>query len=183
VFLLQPKRRETHNAPCFQQPALAVADVGVSMGEGVGTALAMEMSDVTLMDSNLQKLEYVLNMGTRVVFTIQENICMSLACKVLVVVLTFAGYMTLLYAIVSDVGVMLLVTLNGMKLLPGRADGALARRSLLKQQRQQRQRRLLFRPLVTYDQVPREGGQSNHDDSVSASADDDAVMGPSAELV
>jgi magnesium-transporting ATPase (P-type) len=150
---------------------LAVADVGVSMGEGVGTALAMEMSDVTLMDSNLQKLEYVLNMGTRVVFTIQENICMSLACKVLVVVLTFAGYMTLLYAIASDVGVMLLVTLNGMKLLPGRADGALARRTRMKQRQQQQ--RLLFQPLMTYDQVPNEGGHNNdirHDDSTSSAA-------------
>jgi magnesium-transporting ATPase (P-type) len=173
----------------FPKPALAVADVGVSMGEGVGTALAMEMSDVTLMDSNLQKLEYVLNMGTRVVFTIQENICLSLACKVLVVVLTFAGYMTLLYAIASDVGVMLLVTLNGMKLLPGRADGALARRSILKQR--QHQRRLLFRPLFTYDQVPSDGGQhhnhdDSHDDSTSSSS---AVLDPShltvtsAELV
>jgi magnesium-transporting ATPase (P-type) len=144
------------------------------MGEGVGTALAMEMSDVTLMDSNLQKLEYVLNMGTRVVFTIQENICMSLACKVLVVALTFAGYMTLLYAIASDVGVMLLVTLNGMKLLPGRTDGALARRSRLKQQEQQR--RFLFRPLINYIQVPGEGGQQhNHDDDSTSSA---AVMDP-----
>ena len=101
-------------------PALTTADIGVSMGEGA--SLAMEMSDVTLMDSNLHKLVYVIKMGRRTVFTIQENILMSLACKILVVVLTFLGYMTLMYAIASDVGVMLLVTLNGMKLLPGNPE-------------------------------------------------------------
>ena len=98
-------------------PALAAADIGVSMGEGA--ALAMEMSDVTLMDSNLSKLLYIVKMGSRVLHTIQENIMISLVCKMLVIALTFAGKMTLLYAIASDVGVMLIVTMNGMKLLPG----------------------------------------------------------------
>ena len=101
-------------------PAIAVADVGVSMGEGA--ALAMEMSDVTLMDSNLTKLLYIIKMGSRVMHTIQENILVSLLCKMVVVALTFFGKMTLLYAIASDVGVMLIVTLNGMKLLPGVAS-------------------------------------------------------------
>jgi Zn2+/Cd2+-exporting ATPase len=101
-------------------PALATADIGVSMGEGA--AVAMEMSDVTLMDSNLAKLQDVLDMGRRVRRTVRENIALSLICKVAVVCLTFMGYMTLLYAIASDVGVMLLVTLNGMKLLPRSND-------------------------------------------------------------
>ncbi|CAB9515121.1 Putative cadmium/zinc-transporting ATPase HMA4 [Seminavis robusta] len=102
-------------------PALAVADVGVSMGDGAA-ALAMEISDVTLMDSSLSKLLYVINMGDRVVSTIQENIAFSLLSKLLVVALTFAGKMTLFGAIASDVGVMLMVTLNGMKLLPASSD-------------------------------------------------------------
>ena len=54
---------------------------------------------------------------------------MSLGCKAIVVVLTFGGYMTLLYAIASDVGVMLLVTLNGMKLLPGDTGNALDKKN------------------------------------------------------
>jgi Cd2+/Zn2+-exporting ATPase len=98
-------------------PALAVADVGVSMGEGA--AMALEMSDITLMDSQLTKLTYAIHMGRRVLRTVKENITISLFAKLAVVALTFAGKMTLLYAIASDVGVMLLVTLNGMKLLPG----------------------------------------------------------------
>lgn len=103
-------------------PALAVADVGVAMGEGA--ALAMEMSDITLMDSNLSKLLYTIKMGARVIVTIQENIFISVVAKLLVVGLTFAGKMTLLTAIAADVGVMLVVTLNGMKLLPSRRERA-----------------------------------------------------------
>lgn len=97
-------------------PALAVADVGVSMGEGA--AMAMEMSDVTLMDSNLTKLLYAIEMGRRVLRTVKENIFLSLMAKAVVVAATFAGKMTLLLAIGTDVGIMLIVTLNGMKLLP-----------------------------------------------------------------
>jgi Cd2+/Zn2+-exporting ATPase len=103
-------------------PALATADIGVSMGEGA--AVSMEMSDVTLMDSNLTKLQVVLDMGRRVRRTVRENIALSLLCKLAVVCLTFLGYMTLMYAIASDVGVMLLVTLNGMKLLPSATEAA-----------------------------------------------------------
>ena len=101
-------------------PGLAVADVGVSMGEGA--AMAMETSDVTLMDSNLTKLPYVIQMGRRVVSTVHENIMVSLISKLIIVALTFMGKMTLLFAIAADVGIMLIVTLNGMKLLPSRAS-------------------------------------------------------------
>jgi len=100
-------------------PALAAADVGVAMGEGA--ALALEISDVTLMDSNLSKLLFSIQTGMRVISTVKENIIFSVAVKIVVIILTFMGKMTLLAAIASDVGVMLLVSVNGMKLLPGGA--------------------------------------------------------------
>ena len=53
-------------------PAMSAADVGVAMGNGA--ALAMEMSDITLMDSNLKKLIYSIDMGRRVLRAIKENI-------------------------------------------------------------------------------------------------------------
>ena len=97
-------------------PALAVADIGVAMGEGA--PIAMEMSDVTLMDSNLNKLLFSIKTGMKVIVTVQENIALSVIAKVVVIILTFLGKMNLLGAIVSDVGVMLCVTINGLKLLP-----------------------------------------------------------------
>ena len=96
-------------------PALATATVGVAMG--AGAALAMETSDVTLMDSNLNKLVFVLRIGRRTARLIQQNVVFSVAVKGAVVVLTFLGYTSLWAAIIADVGSMLCVTLNGMRLL------------------------------------------------------------------
>lgn len=97
-------------------PALALADVSVAMGEGA--ALAMDTADVTLMDSNLNKLLFIVRMGRRVTRTIIENVMFSLIVKAVVMGFTFAGKASLWAAIASDVGAMLIVTLNGMKLLP-----------------------------------------------------------------
>jgi len=99
-------------------PALAIADVGVAMG--AGASLAMETADVTLLDSNLKKLLKSVRLGRRVNRTIIENIVFSLTVKIVVMGLTFAGYTSLWAAIGSDVGAMLIVTFNGMKLLPSR---------------------------------------------------------------
>ena len=97
-------------------PALAAAHIGVAMGEGA--ALAMETSDVTLMDSNLNKLLFSIKIGSRVTNTIIQNITFSLVVKAIVMGFTIVGRSSLWAAIVSDVGAMLIVTLNGMKLLP-----------------------------------------------------------------
>lgn len=99
-------------------PALAEADLGVAMG--AGAALAMETSDITLMDSNLNKLLYSVKMGRRVSLVIKQNIIFSLVAKGVVVVLIFLNYGSLWLAIASDLGSMLIVTLNGMRLLPSK---------------------------------------------------------------
>jgi len=102
-------------------PALATADIGCSLGEGA--AMAMVTSDITLMDSNLSKITEAISIGTKVQKTIKENIILSLLGKLVVVALTFNGEMTLLLAVASDVGIMLLVTLNGMKVLSSSQEG------------------------------------------------------------
>lgn len=109
-------------------PALSISDVGVAMGEGA--SLAMEMSDVTLMDSNLSKLLFSMNMGAKVIRTVRENIAFSVLVNAIAIMLTFMERMTLLWAIVSDVGVMLIVTLNGMKLLSSRTIEAIEGKSM-----------------------------------------------------
>ena len=97
-------------------PALALADVSFAMGKGA--ALAMDTANVTLMDSNLNKLVYTVRMGRRVIRTIIENVLFSLIVKAVVMGFTFAGRASLWAAIATDVGAMLIVTVNGMKLLP-----------------------------------------------------------------
>mmetsp|Transcript_10789 Transcript_10789/g.31947 ORF Transcript_10789/g.31947 Transcript_10789/m.31947 type:complete len:578 (+) Transcript_10789:606-2339(+) len=97
-------------------PALALADVGVAMGGGA--ALAMETSDVTLTGQDLNKLLYSIKLGKRAVRIIVQNFAFSLAAKAIVVGLAAVGVHSLWVAIASDVGTMLIVTTNGLRLLP-----------------------------------------------------------------
>ena len=97
-------------------PSLVAANVGVAMGEGA--ALAMETADVTLMDSNLAKLSFSIKMGRSVIQKIRENVVFSILVKVVVLGLTITNHVGLWAAIGSDVGSMIVVTLNGMSLLP-----------------------------------------------------------------
>ena len=99
-------------------PALTMADVGVAMG--AGAAIAMDSADVTLLDSDLRKLITLVKLSKQVSWTIIENVIFSLFVKFVVMALTFAGYTSLWAAIGSDVGAMLIVTTNGMKLLPSK---------------------------------------------------------------
>lgn len=103
-------------------PALAAANVGVAMG--AGAALAMETADATLLDSSLEKLEYSMLMGRRVIGKIKQNVIFSLAVKAVVLGLAFSGTTDLWTAIGSDVGCMILVTLNAMLLLPRRQQSS-----------------------------------------------------------
>jgi Cd2+/Zn2+-exporting ATPase len=101
-------------------PALALADISVAMGEG--SALALETSDVTLMGSDLNHLLYLINLGPQVTKRIVENIVFSLALKIIVVAVAFTTYGGLWLAISTDVGGMVIVTLNGMRLLPSKKE-------------------------------------------------------------
>lgn len=85
---------------------------------GAGAAIAMESADVTLLDSDLRKLVKLVELSRGVTRKIIENVTFSLAVKMLVFALTFAGYASLWAAIGADVGAMLIVTTNGMRLLP-----------------------------------------------------------------
>ena len=97
-------------------PALAAADVGIAMG-ATGTVVAMETADVCLMDTDLRKLAKGIRIGRMASRKIKENVAISLVTKLAVIVLTLMGHSILWVAIASDVGAMLIVTLNGMTLL------------------------------------------------------------------
>jgi Zn2+/Cd2+-exporting ATPase len=76
------------------------------------------MQDVTLLDSHLYKLVDSIIMGRRVIRKIKENVVFSVAVKLIVLGFALTGQAYLWAAIASDVGAMILVTLNGMMLLP-----------------------------------------------------------------
>jgi Cd2+/Zn2+-exporting ATPase len=97
-------------------PALATANVGIAMGIA-GTDAALEVADVALMSDDLSKLDYAVRLSRRTVSVIKQNIGVSLAVKAIALVLAAFGALPLWGAILADMGVSLLVTLNGMTLL------------------------------------------------------------------
>jgi Cd2+/Zn2+-exporting ATPase len=97
-------------------PALSRADVGIAMGVG-GSAAAMETADVALMDSSLLKLAKAQAVGMDCLTKIRQNVVLALVSKLFMVVLAARGFAPLWLAIVADVGAMLIVCINGMRLL------------------------------------------------------------------
>jgi Cd2+/Zn2+-exporting ATPase len=97
-------------------PALAAADVGIAMG-GSGTAQAMETADVALMADDLGKLPFALRLSRAAMGVIRANIGLSIGIKLAFFVVVLLGLGTMWMAVLADVGVSLLVTLNGLRLL------------------------------------------------------------------
>jgi Cd2+/Zn2+-exporting ATPase len=97
-------------------PALAAATVGIAMG-GAGTAQAMETADVVLMQDDLSQLPHAVQISRRAAQIIHQNIALSIIIKAIFVVLTLFGHTTLWMAVFADMGMSLLVTFNGMRLL------------------------------------------------------------------
>ncbi len=95
-------------------PALAAADLGIAMG-GSGSAQAMETADVVLMADDIDKLPFAIKLSHFANRLIRQNIIFSLATKLVVAVIAFFGYAPLWMAVLADMGVSLIVTLNGLR--------------------------------------------------------------------
>ena len=101
-------------------PALKEASVGIAMG-AAGTDLAIETADIALMADDLSRVPFLIRLSRSTVATIRANIAVSLGVKLLFFGLALCGAVNLWGAVASDMGVSLLVTLNGMRLLRDRA--------------------------------------------------------------
>lgn len=97
-------------------PALARADIGVAMG-GAGNAQVLETADVVLLNDDLDKLPFAVRLSRFVNSLIRQNVIFSLGTKALVAVFALLGLTPLWVAVLADIGISLLVTLNGMRAL------------------------------------------------------------------
>ncbi len=96
-------------------PALAAADLGIAMGKGSDSAI--ETADVVLMQDHLGKLPSAIAISKRVNRTIQLNIGLALGLKLLALLLTIPGWLTLWIAIMSDMGATIIITLISLSIL------------------------------------------------------------------
>ena len=95
-------------------PAIARADVGIAMG-GVGNAQVLETADVVLMNDDLSKLPFAIKLARFANLLIKQNVVISLGVKFLVAIVAVLGLTPLWVAILGDVGISLVVTLNGLR--------------------------------------------------------------------
>ena len=100
-------------------PALARADIGFAMA-AAGTDTAIETADVAIMDDDLRKIPTFIHLSRRTAAILKQNIGLALGIKVIFVAATLTGHATLWMAVFADVGVSLLVILNGLRLLRDR---------------------------------------------------------------
>ena len=97
-------------------PVLALADVGVAMGD-IGSAAALEAADAVILGDSLTKLPKVIRIARRTMRIVRENILFSLAVKLLIVLLSALGVTNLWVAVFGDVGVCLLAVLNSLRVM------------------------------------------------------------------
>jgi Zn2+/Cd2+-exporting ATPase len=95
-------------------PALAEATLGVAMG-GAGSDQAMETADIVLMDGSLTRLPFAVRLARKARFLVRENVVFSLTIKLVFILLALSGNATMWMAVAADMGVSLLVTLNGLR--------------------------------------------------------------------
>jgi len=97
-------------------PALAQASVGIAMG-AAGSDVALETADIVLMGDRLERLEHAIRLGRRTQAVVKQNIVFALSFVVILLMLNFAGNMTLPFGVLGHEGSTVLVTLSGLRLL------------------------------------------------------------------
>ena len=100
-------------------PALALADLGVAMGTR-GSDVALETADVVLMQDDLRRLPYAIDLSRRTRTTIRWNIGFALSVIVVLIVSTLSVGIPLPLGVVGHEGSTIIVVLNGLRLLRGR---------------------------------------------------------------
>lgn len=96
-------------------PALASASVGIAMG-AIGSDVAIENADIALMNDSLRVIPHLIGLGRKCVRKIRFNIISAVGIKLVFLALAIAGWSSLALAIFADVGVTVLVILNGLSI-------------------------------------------------------------------
>lgn len=97
-------------------PALAAADLGITMGAAASDT-ALEVADVALLSDDLGQLPSFFELAIKTMNVVRENIAFAIGVKVLVFILVIAGVAGMGAAVFADTGVALIVILNGMRLM------------------------------------------------------------------
>lgn len=119
AFIKQEKMNGHHVAfigdGINDSPALANANVAIAIGSG--TDVAIDVSDIVLVKNDLRKIDYALGLSKKIVLNMNENIVLALLTVLLLFIGLFAGYVELASGMFIHEFSILVVILNGMRLL------------------------------------------------------------------
>ncbi len=96
-------------------PALALADVGIAMGEG--TDVALETADVILMKNDLSKITDSIETSIKMNRIVKQNVFFSLTVIAVLIISNFLQAIDLPLGVIGHEGSTILVILNGLRLL------------------------------------------------------------------
>ena len=96
-------------------PVLALADIGISIGN-TGSDLAIETSDMVIMDGKLSSLNKLIKTSKRTKKIVMQNIYFAIGIKVIVLILGALGISTMWEAVFADVGVTFITVLNALRI-------------------------------------------------------------------
>lgn len=96
-------------------PILALADIGVAMGIN-GQDLAIETSDIVIMDGKLSSFGKAIKTAKRTKQIIMQNIYIAIGIKVIVLILGAFGISNMWQAVFADVGVTFITVLNSLRI-------------------------------------------------------------------
>ena len=97
-------------------PVIARSDIGISVGS-IGSDAAIEASDVVLLKDDLTCLIDAFKISKKTNIIAKENIIVSIAIKILTLILASFGIANMWMAIFADVGVTILAVLNSIRTL------------------------------------------------------------------
>lgn len=97
-------------------PALATASVGIAMG-GAGSDAALETADLVLMNDDLLKISFAIELGRRMKRIVNQNIIFATIVIICLITSNFATNIPLPLGVVGHEGSTILVILNGLRLL------------------------------------------------------------------
>ena len=103
-------------------PVLALSDIGIAMG-GVGSDAAIEAADVVIMTDEPSKISKAIQIAKKTMRIVKENIWFAITVKILVLILTAIGVVSMWWAVFADVGVSIIAILNALRMLNVNGDG------------------------------------------------------------
>ncbi|WP_066306058.1 heavy metal translocating P-type ATPase [Bacillus sp. FJAT-29814] len=96
-------------------PALAIANVGIAMGEG--TDVALETADIVLMKNDLPRIAEAIRLSQRMNRIIKQNVIFSITVIMVLISSNFFQSIDLPLGVIGHEGSTILVILNSLRLL------------------------------------------------------------------